>query len=209
MKPVRAALNLAVLVFFGFALVACAPAVYTDSDPDEDFARLRTFTWAKNPPLIKTGDHPISALTAANMADALKAEFQRKGYRFVPTGAADFAVSFTMGARDKIELRQYPAPYVSTYDAWAWGGRYYGPGYRVPYTAFGPPMTQPEPVSVTEGTFSVDVFDTRIKRPIWHAQAKKRLNDAELAGASAQRLAQAAQTILKEFPARTAPRTDE
>lgn len=202
LKPLK---HLAVLVLFGLALTACAPAVYTDSDPNEDFSQLKTFTWAKNPPLIKTGDHPISPLTETRMTDALKAAFEAKGYQFVPSGQADFAVSYTMGARDKIELRQYPAPYVNSYSSWAWGGRYYGGGYRAPYGAFGPPVTVSEPVTVTEGTLSVDAFDVRSQRPIWHAQASKRLSNAELAGASPERLSEAATTILKEFPSRSSP----
>lgn len=193
----------AALALMALLVSACAPTVYSDSDPNEDFSDLRTFTWAKNPPLIKTGDHPISALVAANMTEALKAEFQRKGYSFVSSGAADFSVSYTMGARDKIELRQYPAPYVGSYNSWTWGRGYYGPGYRAPYGGFGPPITTTEPVTVTEGTLSVDAFDVSTRRPIWHAQASRRLSNSELAGASQQRLAEAAATILADFPART------
>lgn len=188
---------------FLFAVSSCLPAVYSDSDPNEDFSALRTFTWAKDPPLIKTGDHPISPLVATNMTDALKAEFESKGYQFVSSGAADFAVSYTMGARDKIELRQYPAPYVGSYSRWGWGRGYYGPGYRAPYGAFGPPIPTTEQVTVTEGTLSVDAFDVKTQRPIWHAQASRRLSNAELAGASQQRLAEAAKNILVDFPAKS------
>lgn len=189
----------------GIVLVsACAPTVYTDADPSKDFSTLRTFSWANLPPLIKTGDHPVSALTEANVTNALRAELERKGYQFVSSGAADFAVSYTMGARDKIELRQYPVSYTSTYSTWGWGGRYYGRGYRGPYGTFGPPVTTTEAVNVTEGTLSVDVFDVASRRPIWHAQASRRLSASELSTVSEERSSEIAATILSEFPARSA-----
>ncbi len=179
------------------ALMACSPVVYTDTDAGHDFSTLRTFTWAQTPPVITSGEHPISPLAKAKMTAAIRAEFERKGYRFVRSGPADFAVSYTLGARDKIELRQYPASYVSSYNSWVWGGRYYGVGYRPPFgTAF--PTTRE--VEVTVGTLSVDAFDTRSRRPIWHEQASRRLSQAELAGQSDTLLVQAARTVLSEFP---------
>ncbi|MEW9918479.1 DUF4136 domain-containing protein [Marimonas sp. MJW-29] len=183
-------------------LSACAPNVYSRADPSQDFSQLRTFTWAKVPPLIKTGDHPISPQVEVIITEALKAEFESKGYRFVSTDTADFAVSFTLGAQNEIELQERPTNYHKTYDDWGWGGRNYGPGYDGPAGSFS--TTRTEPVEVTEGTLSVDAFDVSTQRPIWHSQASRRLSEAELAGASRERLAVAASNILSDFPSRTA-----
>ncbi len=190
-------LNILSTVIVAAALSACSPVVYSDADPTKDFSSLRTFSWAQDPPLIKTGDHPISPLTSQNMATAIRAAFEAKGYRFVSSGQADFAVSFTMGARDEIQLRSYPVSYMDTYDNWGWGRPYYGVGYRPP---FGRTVFQTEEVEVTKGTLSVDAFDVIERRPIWHAQASKSLSDAELAGATATDLFEDAATIVADFP---------
>jgi len=116
-----------ILAVVSFALiVACSPVVYSDADPSADFSQLETFTWASDPPLIKSGDSPISPLTERNMTTAIRSALEAKGYRFVTTKTADFAVSFTMGAREKIELQSYPVHYTSAYDTWVWGRSYYG-----------------------------------------------------------------------------------
>ena len=192
-------LRLRHFVFIMVALVSgCGSSVYTDSDPSFNFATVRTFTWAKNPPLVTSGDYPISPLTSAKMTTALKAEFERKGYRFTNSARnADFAVSYTLGARDKIELRQYPTTYVGSLNSWPWGARYYGYGYVSP---FGTSVTQTREVEVTIGTLSVDAFDTRTRRPVWHAQTSKRLSEAELSGTSDALLLEAATSVLSQFP---------
>ncbi|MEM6589672.1 MAG: DUF4136 domain-containing protein [Pseudomonadota bacterium] len=183
-------------LFLTGLMSACSPVVYTDTDPSFDFAPLRTFTWAKNPPVVTSGDHQISPLAIAKMTTALKAEFERKGYRFVPSSRrADFAVSYTLGARDKIELRHYPTSYTSSFRSWPWGGRYYGFGYSSPF-----PQTRE--VEVTIGTLGVDAFDTRTRRPVFHAETSRRLSAAELAGTSDALILDAAQTVLSEFPVR-------
>lgn len=179
-----------------WVLSACSPAVYTDTDPNFDFAPLRSFTWAKSPPVVTSGDYPLSALAVSKMTSALKAEFERKGYRFVRSARqADFAVSYTLGARDKIELRHYPATYTSGFGTWPWGGRYYGFGYRSPF-----PQTRE--VEVTISTLGVDIFDTRTRRPIWHAETSRRISNAERASPSDARILEAAATVLSQFPVR-------
>lgn len=189
-------LFLAVLTLW---LSACAPAVFTDTDPSFNFAPVRTFTWAQTPPIVTSGEYPVSPLTAAKMTTALKAEFERKGYRFVRSSrGADIAVSYTLGARDKIELRHYPSTYVGGISAWPWGGRYYGSFYRSP---FGSGLPQTREVEVTVGTLAVDAFDTRTRRPVWHAQASRRLTEAELAGTSDALILEAAASVLSQFPA--------
>lgn len=187
------------LVFIAVAILSgCGSSVYTDTDPSFNFANVRSFTWAKNPPLVTSGDYPISPLTSAKMTTALKAEFERKGYRFTNSARnADIAVSYTVGARDKIELRHYPTTYVGGVGSWPWGARYYGYGYVSP---FGVPVTQSREVEVTIGTLSVDAFDTRTRRPVWHAQTSKRLSEAELSGTSDALLLEAATSVLSQFP---------
>ncbi|MEL7281269.1 MAG: DUF4136 domain-containing protein [Pseudomonadota bacterium] len=194
--------KLVIVVLLG-CLSACGPAVFTDTDPSFNFAQVRTFTWAENPPIITSGDYPVSPLAAAKMTTALKAEFERKGYRFVPSSRnADLAVAYTLGARDKIELRHYPSTYVGSFGSWPWGGRYYGFGYRSP---FGSNFPQTREVEVTIGTLAVDAFDTRTRRPVWHSEVSRRLSDAELAGASDAVILDAASAVLTQFPVRITP----
>lgn len=187
--------NLLMVVFL--IVASCAPSVYSDTDPSFNFAGVRTFTWAKNPPIVTSGEYPISALATAKMTTAIKNELEAKGYRFVSSSRnADVAVSYTLGARDKIELRQYPSTYIGSYNSWGWGGRYYGYGYRPPFGS----LPQTREVEVTIGTLALDMFDTKTRRPVWHSQVSKRLSDAEVAGTSDALILEAARSVLSQYP---------
>ncbi len=172
----------------------------SDANPEFDFSNSRSFKWASQPPLIKTGDFEISDEIAERMKTAIRAAFEAKGYQFVSAGQADLAVSYTMGARSRIEIIDFPDVYVKSYDDWAWGQSYYGPGYVSPN--HGSSLNVQE-LELAVGTLSIDVFDTRGRRPVWHAQAEKILNDAERRGASQSKLNADAVTMLQDFPARS------
>jgi len=179
-------------------LGACAssPRVFTDFDPDQDFSDYRTFAWLTANPVTVVGDENISPLAQSRLMDATRSALQDKGFRFTQDRRnADFAVGMTVGARDKIDVQQ-----VDVVD-------YYGPHWRWGYDYFGVAshpggFTHTETLAhdYTEGSLSIDIYDTSSKSPVWHANASKRLSQKELRGEGKNNLQQGVARLLAAFP---------
>jgi hypothetical protein len=190
----------AVVTLLLLALISgCAstPKVYSDYDSREDFSKLRTFTWVQDPPMLRAGDYPVSALAETRMTAAIKAELIMHGYEFVDNlEQADFSVIYTMGARDKIELRDHPRGYYSNRVDWGWGGYYYPFFVHFP---FGRSYRDVELVEYPEGTIALDIFNAKTKKPIWHTRATKRLSKKDV-NSNARNAAEIAEQLLQDFP---------
>ena len=96
---------------------------------------------------------------------------QARGYTKVDDPeAADFAVSFTVGSRDKIRVNSYPEPYRPYYGGW---------GCCAPYGAYGGygGGTNVDVDQYTEGTLAIDIYDVAEHKPAWHGVATKRITD--------------------------------
>lgn len=208
-----------------FALAGCAttPSVYSKSDPKQDFSSYKTFSWAQNPPMIKSGDYVIPPMAEAALTDAIKDTLVSKGYVLTSNeSAADFAVSYTVGARDKFTVKSIPATYYSNYDNWGWGYNYFpGRRYGTLNDRYDPfiggsnfygrdrRLTQISPARTEtslriEGSISVDVFDVKTKHPVWHASASKILSKEDMRSPKTSE-AETAAILLAEFPNWAAP----
>ena len=180
-------LGLAMLLPLALALGGCE-TLRTGSDYDRavNFSSYHTFTWL---PREEYGFR--NPLMAARAEDAITAALEQKGYRYVQNRAdADFAVDFTMGSRERVNIHTYPQPY-----AWPW----YGYGRRwwgYPYWGTGVNVT-----SYREGTLAIDIFDARTHRPVWHGWAKKALSRDDITHSIAS-IRRAADAILEKFPPR-------
>ena len=186
-------------------IAACSmgPQVFHDRDPSQDYSSYMSFTWAANPPLIKSGEYPVSSLVEKRMTAAIRTALENKGYSFSKSkSGADFLVSYTMGARDKIEVREYPDLFHDSYLDWEWGRPYFGPGYLPPLSRGWPRETRTEIDEFAQGTLSVDIFDLKRRSPVWHAQASKRLTQQDLNGQTTTDFTEAATTIIESFPTR-------
>jgi hypothetical protein len=107
-------------------LSGCAskPNVHADSDPNQNFSEYRIFTWTNDNPMIVQSDYIVSPFVGQRVMDAIKSELEDKGYKYTQDlGEADFAIAFTIGARDKVKTRTEPT-FVHT--NWTWGGQYWG-----------------------------------------------------------------------------------
>lgn len=149
------------VVTFGLFAGACAGGggnVETGFDPDQDFSTYQSFAWAQQPPMRASGQYGPDEAAAELMTAAVKSSFEKKGYRFVDEKeAADFSVSFTVGARDSMEVQTY-----------------------FPFHRYGRPGLDVE--SYTTGSLSVDVFDRKRNKHVWHAVGSKVLSDEEKQG---------------------------
>ncbi|HEU4624121.1 MAG TPA: DUF4136 domain-containing protein [Steroidobacteraceae bacterium] len=96
--------------------------------------------------------------------------------------AAAFAVSYTVGVRDRVDVYSYPQPYAGP---WRWGYPYFGRDVDV--------------TMYREGTFAIDVFDGKSHQPVWHGWATKRTSEHDVKNA-AEIIPPAVATIMKNFP---------
>lgn len=177
--------GLAAMLLIAGAVTGCATLrVGSDYDHQASFGGFHTFTWV---PRERYGTR--NPLVVQRARDAIQAELLRKGYVFAPeAAAADFAVDFTIGSRVRMDVHSYPASYVG---GWNWGT----PGWwGYPYWG-----SQVDIRQYREGTLSVDVFDARTHRPVWHGWAKKELSTSDVER-SEEPIREAVRAILARFP---------
>jgi hypothetical protein len=166
-------------------VVACTTLrVGSDYDHNASFAGYHSFAWL---PREHVDTH--NPLVIQRARDAIQSELTQKGFVYLgDTAAPDFVVDFTIGARERTEIRSYPAPYA---DAWYWG---YPGWWGYPYWG-----TDVDVRQYHEGTLSIDVFDARTHRPVWHGWAKKELRQSDIEHSEGP-IREAVQAVLATFP---------
>ena len=156
-------------------LAACATQAEISSDYDRsaNFAAFHTFA------LNQREHHGISnPLVAVRVEADIREALQHSGYTLAADPAsADFLVDFSIGARDRTDIQSYPAPFPG---AAFWGSNIDVRQYR-------------------EGTLTIDIFDQRTHRPVWHASAQKELTRQDLEQ-PAQPISEAVNSVLAKFP---------
>lgn len=170
-------------------LAACAATLQarSDFDPAQNFARYRTFAWMMaDSPIAAPGEQTrLSPLNRRRIVEAIEAELGAKGFQKVADAtAADFVLSYTVGARDRIDAQSYPDIYRGP---WRWDRPYFGRSVDV--TVY------------REGTLAIDIFDGASHQPVWHGWATKRITEHDVAHA-AEQIPPAVAAILKDFPPR-------
>ena len=100
-------------------LLASACAVMeTDSDYDHavDFSQLHTYAWIAELPLIRAQSRRVEispAHRAGGLGKPSSVNWPAKGFKLVVAREeADFAIAFTVGARDTINIDDYPPYYA-------------------------------------------------------------------------------------------------
>ncbi len=173
------ALVVAVLILAGCASLRVA----NDYDRAATFSGFHRFAWMPR-------DHHGSGnpLVVQRAQDAIQADLAQKGFVHVADPAsADFMVDFTIGAEDRVDVRSYPPAYGMSYRNYPdwWGYRYWGNAIDVR--------------QYREGTLSIDVFDARTHRPVWHGWARKELTSSDLENSQAP-IRTAVEAVLTKFP---------
>ncbi len=190
-----------VLITSSLFIASCSSSgrIVIDQDPAQDFSSYRTFGWIEPKPMTAIGDRIVSPLTENRIMQAIQANLTTKGYRFVQdVSSADFAVSFTVGARDRTQTRTVPGRTTVMFDpwgyrdSWRWGRGYYDFYFQEPVTTT---------TSYTEGTLAIDLFDVARKSPVWHGAGEKRLTRKDLQSPTAG-IDGAVETLLANFPSR-------
>ena len=165
-------------------LTACASLhVGSDFDRTVNMRDYHTFAWMPR-------DHhgTSNPLVAQRAHDAIQEVLTGKGFIYAENSAqANFVVDFTIGSRERTDVQSYPAPYSGFgwgYHGW-WGYPYWG--------------NQVDVRQYREGTLSIDVFDARTHRPVWHGWAKKELTSADVEHSEGPVRAAVA-AVLESFP---------
>ena len=182
--------SLLIVAASGALFVAgCATTLQAHSDHDrgQNFSAYHTYAWMTDQPMVATPDEltRVSPLNRHRIEQAIENELATKGFqKSTARAAADFVVSYTVGARDRVDVFSYPAPYGGP---WRWGGPYFG--HDVDVTMY------------REGTLAIDVFDGKNHQPVWHGWASKRISEHDLKHA-AEQIPPAVALIMQDFPPR-------
>lgn len=169
-------------------VVAGCSSISVESDFSEqvDFSTYKTFAFISDKPLLMAQTTPVNPLFEGRTMAAVKAELIAKGFEFSDNReSADFVVSFTLGARDKIRVNSYPDSYRGVgAGRWGWGAPYH---------------TEVDVRNYTEGTLAIDLFDVRERAPVWHGWAVKTISSADRRNPTPV-INEVIAAILAEFP---------
>ncbi len=182
----RALVLLLILPAAALLSVSCTTLqVGSDYDRSASFAGYHYFS-------VMQREHPDAhnPLVVSRADDAIRRELIAKGYAQAADPAnADFTVDFTIGSKERTDFNSYPAPYGRAGWGWGgvgwWGGPYWGDTLDVR--------------QYREGVLSVDIFDAKTHRPVWHGWAKKELTRKDIEQ-SEEPIRRAVAAVLAKFP---------
>jgi hypothetical protein len=178
------------------ALTACETvSVRTDSAKDLSVTSCHTFAFANEHIAIDQGNAFSNPLNAERLRSAIQTNMSIRGMQEVDRAQADCVVGYAMGTRQV--LNGY---YGGWYGAgWGgWGGRR-GWGWGAGWGCCGPGWGWDGPWVDNETRISLDIFDSKTHRPIWHATASQSVY--ELSGpAAVEKINLAASAIFSHFP---------
>ena len=150
-----------------FILTSCASTNIAKVDFDRnskvETLHYKTFAWL-NETKIMSAPASINPITKVKIDDAIEVAFNNQGYQLISDPEkADFAISYTVGNRDKIKVNSYPVSYHRGYNRW--GGSMMG--------------TQTSVRQYNEGSLAIDVFDVKTHQPAWRGYAIKRITSRD------------------------------
>ena len=173
-------------------LSACAygPTVRTDFDSSANFHQYRTYSFLE--PTVPQGMNP---LMFARVQGSIDRALAARGYTQASPG--DFAVSFTVGERDRVRVYDY-GPYYPGWGGWGpgwgWGWGGWGPGWG--WGGWGG-YSSIDVDQYIERSVVIDIYDNVTKRPVWHGVAS---NDEYSDDVNYTKLDQAVVAALARFP---------
>jgi hypothetical protein len=184
---------LAVITGLGaLGLSACnTVAVRTDYARDMSASICHTYAFAMEHVANGTGEQPAAyanPLNAERLRVSIQSNMAARGIQLVDRATADCVVGYAMGSR-----QVFDGYYGGYYGAgWGFGGFRRGWGFRGGWGYDGPWVEN-------ETRISVDLFDAKSHKPIWHASASQ--NVYELSGPEAvQKIDLATAAIFAKYP---------
>jgi hypothetical protein len=163
----------ALVIAVCFALGACAttPKITYDADPSANFSAYRGYSWT-----YTAAPQGMNPLIYQRVRSSIDSTLAAKGIS--PADPGDFAVGFTLGRRDSVQVTDFGS---------------YGPFYR----GFGGWGRDIDVRNVSDGTLTIDIYDTRTKQPVWHGVATQEIGGGNVDQA---KIDAAVQGVLANFP---------
>lgn len=154
---------------------ATAPVVKVDSDPKANFASYHNYAMTAT-----RAPGGINPFVFQLVQETIERQLASRGY--VKAEPADFAVGFTIGARDKVNVDNF-GPYAGGFGPYGYGG---WRGYNS--------MSVYE---TREGSLSIDMFDAATKKPVWFGSTSGTISRG---GATDAEINEAVAAIIAKFP---------
>jgi hypothetical protein len=148
------------------ALAACGPSIQFDRDDSVAIPAGATYAY---PPEEHQGNEvdpeTANTIVQGRIQRAIDTQLAKKGYKRVfDVEQAEFIVRYFWNVRRHTELVTTTTPVMDPYMGWGWG---YGYGWGWGYG--GGFATTTAPVTITEGTFILDLVDKDTKKLAWRA----------------------------------------
>ena len=174
-------MNLIKKVFVAVLLIAVASCSTTykakvDSDKNSkvNTSNYKTFAWLSSGKIMAPAED-INPVMKLRVDEEIEQAFMAKGYQLIDDAEkADFAISYTVGNRDKIKVSNYPTAYNTGF---GWGRGYYGGRYSGMYGT--QIATETHVRQYTQGKLAIDVYDVKSHQPAWHGWAVQRITSED------------------------------
>jgi hypothetical protein len=163
-------LRFAAVLLLLLAMACTTYNVQADAAPGIDFSAYKTF--AQKPPPSTASNLPgYSVIEGEHIQAAIAHELEARGLSQAGEQSADLIIVFSIDGQPRQDVQ---------WDGGYWG--WYGDAYTVNYV---------------QGTLTIDVFERKAKKLVWHAYGQTNLygnNNAD------RRVDDAIRAIMKDFP---------
>jgi hypothetical protein len=173
--------------------VACSSVQTSyDFDPDADFSAWRTYTWYPTASPA-TGDLRLdNPLLHDRIVAAVDRSLGARGYARVRNSAPDFYVNYHLSTEQRLEARTMNTAYHAGPGGRRWGDAGWG--------GVGWQETHVHQFEV--GTVVIDFVDAAARRLVWRGSGARRLAPDPSPDRVTQRVNEAVDEILGQFPPR-------
>ena len=156
-----------------FLLTACAsnePSISTDYDSTINFTTLNTYRWYGDVHRSKEEEFRSHNDSYKRIRGAVDEYLQRRGYREIKQGAADFLINYHVSVQNNVKIDQFARyPEGGVHGAVSTGT--YGSSVAIGYSTPNHGVR-----SYKEGTAVIDVLDSSASRVIWRGVAEARMS---------------------------------
>ncbi len=155
-----------ILLTVGCATNVNVAKVYFDKNIDVDTKNYKTFAWLTEEKILAPAED-FNPVMKVRVDKSIEQAFIVKGYTLISDPEkADFAISYTVGSRDKLTVNNYPIFHDIRF---GWGRGFFGS-----HSMMVPPVRQ-----YTEGKLAIDIYDVKSHQPAWHGWSVKRLTKTD------------------------------
>ena len=149
-----------------FVVAACGPSIQFDRDESIAIPAGATYAYPPEDHSADVNADPSQSNTIVQgrIQKAIDGQLAKKGYKRVyDVEQAEFVVRYFWNVKKDTQLVTTTTPVMDPYMGWGWG---YGYGWGWGYTGF---ATSTAPVTITEGTFILDMVKKDTKKLAWRA----------------------------------------